>query len=68
VDGRGDGEWAVSVRCALITPSRVRLDAGAGIVAGSEPLAEIAETEVKFRTLMESLGAVGTSSVEDLRA
>jgi isochorismate synthase len=57
VDGRGDGEWAVSLRCALITPRLVRLHAGAGIVAGSDPAAEIAETEVKFRTMVEALEA-----------
>ena len=62
VDGRGDGEWAVSLRCALITRGRVRLNAGAGIIAGSDPLAEIAETEVKFRTLMEALEATRLSS------
>ena len=35
VDGRGDGEWAVSLRCALVTRSLVRIQAGAGIVAES---------------------------------
>lgn len=68
VDGRGDGEWVVSVRCALITPQQVRLDAGAGIVAGSDPAAEIAETDVKFRTLMEALEAVSPPSASALRA
>jgi isochorismate synthase len=50
------------LRCALITRGRVRLHAGAGIIAGSDPLAEIAETEVKFRTLMEALEATRLSS------
>jgi isochorismate synthase len=68
VDGRGDGEWVVSVRCALITPRQVRLDAGAGIVAGSDPAAEIAETDVKFRTLIESLEAIRSASVQALPA
>jgi isochorismate synthase len=57
VDGRGDGEWAVSLRCALITPATVRIHAGAGIVAESRPDLEVAETEVKFRTIVDALEA-----------
>ncbi|HXZ99042.1 MAG TPA: isochorismate synthase [Candidatus Binatia bacterium] len=55
MDGRGDGEWAVSLRCALVTPEAVRLYAGVGIVAGSEPDAELAETDAKFRTLQAAI-------------
>ncbi|MGO8685774.1 MAG: isochorismate synthase MenF [Candidatus Dormibacteria bacterium] len=62
VDGRGDGEWAVSLRCALVTPGTVRIDAGAGIVAMSRPDLEVAETEAKFRTIVEALEAcLGTA-------
>jgi isochorismate synthase len=57
VDGRGDGEWAVSLRCALITRATVRIHAGAGIVAESRPDLEVAETEVKFRTIVDALEA-----------
>ncbi|MGP8160824.1 MAG: isochorismate synthase MenF [Candidatus Dormibacteria bacterium] len=57
VDGRGDGEWAVSLRCALVTRAVVRIHAGAGIVAESQPHLEVAETEVKFRTMIDALEA-----------
>jgi isochorismate synthase len=57
MDSRGDGEWAVSLRCALITPEAVRVDAGAGIIAESQPDIEAAETEAKFRTVLDALEA-----------
>ncbi len=57
VDDRGDGEWAVSLRCALITRARVRIHAGAGIVAESRPDLEVAETKLKFRTIVDALEA-----------
>jgi isochorismate synthase len=56
VDGRGDGEWAVTLRCAVLGDGWARLYAGAGIVEGSDPSAEVAETEAKFRTLLDALG------------
>ncbi len=65
VDGRGDGEWAVSLRCALITPARVRIHAGAGIVAESRPDLEVAETEVKFRTIVDALEACAETAGRD---
>jgi isochorismate synthase len=65
VDGRGDGEWAVSLRCALITPATVRIHAGAGIVAESRPDLEVAETEVKFRTMVDALEACARTAGRD---
>lgn len=56
VDAAGDGEWAVCLRCLEVRDSGTRLFAGAGIVAGSDPDAELAETEVKFATLLQALG------------
>ena len=68
VDDRGDGEWAVSLRCARIGQGQIRLDAGSGIVAASDPAAELAETDAKFRTMLEVLalgtGATGTAATE----
>jgi menaquinone-specific isochorismate synthase len=55
VDGAGDGEWAVALRCATLEGRRARLLAGAGIVAGSDPDAEWAETEHKLRATLEVL-------------
>ncbi|MCG5218710.1 isochorismate synthase [Streptosporangium sp. KLBMP 9127] len=55
-DASGDGEWAVAIRCAEVFPDAVRLFAGAGIVVGSDPDSELAETSAKFHTLMQALG------------
>jgi isochorismate synthase len=55
MDANGDGEWAIALRCAEITGSTARLFAGAGIVADSEPEAELDETERKFRALLDAL-------------
>lgn len=51
----GDGEWAIALRGAQITGTTIRAFAGCGIVAGSEPDAELAETELKFRPIREAL-------------
>lgn len=56
VDAKGDGEWYVSLRCAQLSGSEVLLHAGAGIVAGSDPDAEVAETAAKFRAMLGALG------------
>jgi isochorismate synthase len=55
MDAAGDGEWAIALRCAEVTLRRARLFAGAGIVAGSDPAAELDETERKFRAFLDSL-------------
>ncbi len=52
----GDGEWALALRCALHTgSSQLRLYAGAGIVAGSDPDSEIRETATKMETFMRAI-------------
>lgn len=56
VDGNGDGEWAVALRCAQVDGERVTAYAGAGIVAGSEPARELAETTLKLRPIVEAFG------------
>jgi isochorismate synthase len=65
VDSRGDGEWAVSLRCALITRALVRIHAGAGIVAESRADLEVAETEIKFRTMVDALEACAETAGRD---
>lgn len=52
----GDGDWHVSLRCAELEGRAIRLHAGAGIVAGSDPAAETAETSAKFQTMLRALG------------
>ncbi|MFG3256027.1 isochorismate synthase DhbC [Streptomyces sp. NPDC048172] len=56
-DADGDGEWVVTLRCAEAAERKLRLYAGAGIVAASEPDAEVAETAAKFRTFLDAVGA-----------
>lgn len=53
----GNGELAVALRCGVIAGNRAHLWAGAGIVAGSDPDKELAETEMKFRAMLGALGA-----------
>ena len=55
VDARGDGEWAVALRGATLAGNQARLVAGAGIVAGSDPGAEWAETEAKLDAMRSVL-------------
>jgi len=56
-DASGDGTWAVSLRCAEFSDDRrsARLVAGGGIVADSDPGAELAETQAKLQAM---LGAI----------
>lgn len=56
VDALGDGEWALTLRCAEISGWTARLHAGAGIVTGSEPALEDLETEAKFGVGLRALG------------
>ena len=55
MDATGDGVWALAIRCAELNGSTARLFAGAGIVADSDPAAELDETERKFRAFLDSL-------------
>jgi len=56
VDGDGDGEFALVLRSGVLDGPRLRLFAGAGIVAGSDPDAEVRETAAKLRTMLEAVG------------
>jgi menaquinone-specific isochorismate synthase len=55
VDGRGDGDWAIGIRSALVEGAAARIFAGAGIVADSDPAAELAETQLKLQALLAAL-------------
>jgi menaquinone-specific isochorismate synthase len=57
VDAAGDGEWAIALRCAQVDASgTVTAYAGCGIVVDSDPAAELAETRMKFRPIVEAFG------------
>jgi menaquinone-specific isochorismate synthase len=57
LDARGDGEFGLALRCAELAPdgSTARLFAGCGIVADSDPAAELAETQAKFSAVQAAL-------------
>jgi menaquinone-specific isochorismate synthase len=57
VDGRGQGAFAVTIRCAELSDDRreARLFAGGGIVADSDPHAELAETRAKFQAMLAAI-------------
>lgn len=55
VDTRGDGEWVLGLRSANVSGRRAVLYAGNGIVAGSDPDAELAETQLKLQALLAAL-------------
>lgn len=55
IDARGDGEFAVALRSALVHGNEATLFAGCGIVAGSDPMTEYAESCLKFQTMLAAL-------------
>ena len=55
MDASGDGEWGLALRSAEIDGRRVRLFAGCGIVADSDPESELAEGQAKFVPVRDSL-------------
>jgi menaquinone-specific isochorismate synthase len=57
VDAAGDGTWAVAIRCAELSADgcSARLVAGGGIVADSEPLSELAETQAKLQAMLSAI-------------
>lgn len=58
--GNGDGAFYVALRCAEVSGNTLRLFAGAGIVPGSDPQSERAETGAKFATFLNALGLAST--------
>lgn len=66
IDAEGEGEWVIALRCAAVGPAqtegtsptpstrKVTASAGGGIVAGSDPERELAETVSKFRPIAEA--------------
>ncbi|GAB3078962.1 isochorismate synthase [Nocardioides zeae] len=64
MDASGDGEWGIALRSAqVVAPDpatgrgRVRLFAGCGIVAGSDPADELAESQAKLEPVRHALDA-----------
>ncbi len=55
INARGDGEIALALRCGLVGDQEARIFAGAGIVAGSDPETEWAETAAKLLPMRQAL-------------
>jgi isochorismate synthase len=55
VDGRGNGQWAVGIRCAELDGTRARVIAGNGLVADSDPPTELRETRAKLQAMLGAL-------------
>ena len=55
MDSHGDGEFCLALRCAQLDGASARLFAGCGIVAESDPDAEVAEWRAKLRPVQEAL-------------
>ena len=55
IDGRGDGEFAIALRCAQVNGRTVRLLAGCGIVADSDPETEAREAQIKMIPIRDAL-------------
>ena len=56
IGANGDGEWAIALRGATLREGKITAYAGCGIVADSDPEAELAETELKFAPIRQALG------------
>ncbi len=56
LDARGEGEFAVALRSALVSKREAALFAGCGIVSGSDPAREEQETQLKLRPMLGALG------------
>jgi menaquinone-specific isochorismate synthase len=56
-DSQGNGVWAVAIRCAEYSNNNMnaRLFAGGGIVADSDPLSELAETQAKLQAMLAAI-------------
>lgn len=56
ISANGDGEWGIALRCAQLAGPQAKLLAGCGIVAGSQPAAELLESEAKLAPMRWALG------------
>lgn len=60
MNARGDGQWAIALRMAhLVDEHTVRLQAGSGLVAASDPVSEHAEVLAKTRPVLRALRGLG---------
>lgn len=56
IDAHGDGEFGIALRCATVeADDRLRLYAGCGLVSGSDPELELAESQAKLVAMRDAL-------------
>ena len=55
IDGSGDGEFGIALRCAQVSGNTVRMFAGCGIVADSDPDSEVVEANAKLVPMRDAL-------------
>ena len=55
IDARGDGELGIALRSGQVSKNEIRIFAGCGIVAGSDPVVELAESSAKFSAMKSAL-------------
>ncbi len=68
VDWRGDADWNIAIRTALVTPQAIHFSAGGGVTADSDPAAEHEETLHKIAGMGAALGralGLGESLLRD---
>ena len=58
MDASGDGEWGIALRSAELDGATVRLFAGCGVVASSDPEAELAEAQAKFVPVRDAVSGI----------
>jgi menaquinone-specific isochorismate synthase len=56
IDASGDGELGIALRCGQITDRKIRIFAGCGIVAASNPEKEVEESNAKMIPMRSALG------------
>lgn len=58
IDGEGQGEFAIALRCGQIAEDyrSIRIYAGGGIMPDSDPASELRETQAKMRPVLQALG------------
>jgi menaquinone-specific isochorismate synthase len=55
IDASGDGELGIALRCGQITDRKIRIFAGCGIVAASNPEKEVEESNAKMIPMRSAL-------------
>jgi isochorismate synthase len=67
LDASGNGKWVLGIRAVTIRDRTARLAAGVGIVEGSDPRAELAETNLKFNAVFDALAPGFRLAMPDAR-